>query len=287
MIIARSGVNPEGSRRELTRDAVLETSQSGSSDERPGRSGCGTGFSADDIAAFTDLVLSQDVQLVEEHLRGLVSDGADAEAVILHLMAPTARLLGDRWLADTCDFISVTLGTSCLQMALRGLAFDLDRDTHAFRPLLGRALLATMPGEQHSFGLSIVAEFMRQDGWDVTVKSGASVKELVRTVSSESFAVVGLSLSGQTFLNQMTACITAIRSASCRQPVGVMVGGALFNESPALAEAVGADAMAVDARDATLQARDLFAISQAHQSARSEAVGVRPMVERLVAGEHS
>ena len=85
------------------------------------------------------------------------------ESIFLDLLAPAARQLGTQWEADVTDFANVTLGVSRLQRIMRRLGDTfLQRDQPRQRG--ESALLTIIPGEQHSFGLSMVAEFFRRAG---------------------------------------------------------------------------------------------------------------------------
>lgn len=121
-------------------------------------------------------------------------------------------------------------------------------------------LLAPAPGEQHTFGLSMVAEFFRRAGWDVWSGPVASRQELVGMVRAAWFAVVGLSVSSERKLDEVATAIRAIRRASRNRSIGVMVGGPMFLEHPDWVARVGADATAVDGRQAIRQAHDLLAL---------------------------
>ena len=57
-----------------------------------------------------------------------------------------------------------------------------------------RVLLLPGPGEQHTFGLSMVAEFFRRSGWEVVGGTGPESLDPVRAVRDEWFDVVGISV---------------------------------------------------------------------------------------------
>jgi methanogenic corrinoid protein MtbC1 len=121
-----------------------------------------------------------------------------------------------------------------------------------------RALLAAVPGEQHTFGISMVAEFFRRAGWDVFAIPPASRAELIDVVRREWLAVVGLSASCERHVDTLTATIRDIRRASRHRSVGVIVGGALFAAHPELVSVVGADATGADGLLATAHAERLL-----------------------------
>jgi hypothetical protein len=71
----------------------------------------GSSFSIepDAVEAFVKLVISQDNAEALDFIEGLLSRGAAVERVLLDLMAPAARLMGEMWSADLCSFVDVTL----------------------------------------------------------------------------------------------------------------------------------------------------------------------------------
>ena len=191
-----------------------------------------------------------------QFVSNLVAHNVKLETIFLDLLAPCARRLGDLWKEDVCDFCQVTLGLGQLQAMLR--EYGSPCVGHAAPPEDGRrALLTAAPGEQHTFGISMVSEFLTRAGWDVSGSPALAEEDLLRLVRQESFALVGLSLSAERNLEHLHGCIDAIRKHSRDSATTVMVGGPFFVDHPELAEQVGADSTACDAEDATLQAEDL------------------------------
>jgi methanogenic corrinoid protein MtbC1 len=185
--------------------------------------------------------------------------GWTLERIYLELLAPAARQLGQLWEDDACSFTDVTVGLCCLQQVVL-------ENSHGFRPRPGRGtpdrqiLLAPVPGEQHSFGLLMVGEFFRRQGWDVCSATGASAREIVPLVRKQWFAVAGFSLSCESRLDALASLIRDIRRGSRNPHIGILVGGKLFIDRPELTALVGADATATDGQQATLQAETLLAL---------------------------
>jgi methanogenic corrinoid protein MtbC1 len=213
--------------------------------------------SGSDVALMARLVLKQDPSEALAHLDALRKRGVPLDALYLELLAPAARYLGELWEADLCDFTEVTFGLWRLQQLVRELSPAFQHEAE-FREHDRRALLLPAPGEQHSFGLFMVAEFMRRAGWDVWAGPAVPLDELLSTLRSEPFAVVGLSVSCESRLDGLASCIHALRRASRNRRIGVMVGGQVFKERPELVALVGADATALDGRQACLQAEGLL-----------------------------
>jgi methanogenic corrinoid protein MtbC1 len=212
---------------------------------------------ADDIPVLARLLLAQDVSAVSAFVDGVRGRGVDLETLYLELLAPAARYLGQLWEADLCDFAEVTFGLWRLQQVVRNLSPVFQHEAPHREPAR-RALLLPAPGEQHSFGLFMVAEFFRRAGWDVWAGPAVSTEEIVALVRREAFAVIGLSVSCETRLEGLATCIHALRRASRNRGVGIMVGGRVIAERPERVALVGADATALDGRQACLQAEGLL-----------------------------
>lgn len=214
---------------------------------------------ADEIIRLARLVMTEEVAVASAFIADIVARGASTETVYLGLLAPAARQLGVWWEADLCSFTDVTVGLCRLHQLLHDLSptFVAEGDG-AERGR--RALLVPVPGEQHSFGLLMVSEFFQRSGWDVWTAASASATELARLVRTESFAIIGFSASCSSRIEDLAKAIRAIRRASRNRAIGVLVGGPLFIEQPELVARVGADATAVDGRQAALQAHNLLAL---------------------------
>lgn len=213
-----------------------------------------------DVMALTDLVLASDVAAAAAFCEALHAGGLPLDVLYLDLLAPTARRLGQMWTEDTCTFTDVTLGMQQLRAVLQRYGAEFAPPAAVPPRLLRRALLVPAPGEQHGFGLAMVAEFFRRAGWDVWSGPIASRGELVGMVGREFFAVIGFSVSCDGSLDALATAIRAVRRASRNPAIGIMVGGPAFIGHPELAALVGADATAADGSQATLQAEALLAL---------------------------
>lgn len=213
---------------------------------------------ASHVEELVRLVLADDIVVGASYVEALRLTGVPLEALYLELLAPAARRLGALWEEDLCDFTQVTVGLWRLQQVLHDLgpAFrnELER-----RPYAGRALLAPSPGEQHTLGLLMVVEFFRRAAWDVWGGPVACAEELVTLAAKEWFDVLGLSLACQRRIDDLTLHIAALRKASRNPHPIIMVGGPAFAADPTLVRRVGADASAVDGRQAPLEAESLLA----------------------------
>jgi MerR family transcriptional regulator, light-induced transcriptional regulator len=198
------------------------------------------------VSDFLKLTTQDDPSSAIDYVRHLMANGVSFQEVLLDLMAPAARILGERWEEDRASFVEVALGVARMHRILR--EFD-GVPSHLWSNAgFGRhALLLPAPGELHSFGLRLVQEFLLRESWTVTNKPVEDVKQLGQLVASEHFDIVGLSLSGQTLEEPFLAAIRIIREKSKNRHVKIIVGGHLFVERPDLIDSCGSDAYAVDA----------------------------------------
>lgn len=212
-----------------------------------------------DALELARLVVAADPAEANAFVEAMQDRGMPLDAVLLDVLAPAARRLGELWTDDRCDFTQVTMGLWRLHQLMRALSTGIDR------PVLHRendrqALLVPAPGEQHTFGLAMVAEFFRRAGWSVWSEPLASSNDLVGIVRSEWFAVVGFSVSSTSRLDSLATNIRRVRRGSRNPAVSIMVGGPAFIDHPELVALVGADATAADGRQAAMQAEALLAL---------------------------
>jgi methanogenic corrinoid protein MtbC1 len=213
--------------------------------------------SPDVIARFAALILGDNDHAAFVFVKETMAQGMSVESVFLDLLAPTAQHLGELWESDATDFASVTLGVGRLQLIMRELG---EMFYEQGNPSSGgeSALLTTIPGEQHSFGLSMVAEFFRRAGWNLCTGPFSSHHELTSLVHNHWFDVVGFSVSSDRRLGELKQDIHDIRRDSRNKNVGIMLGGPMMARDPGLVASMGADMMSTDATTAPQQARDLM-----------------------------
>lgn len=209
------------------------------------------------VQAFAALVLGYDDSAAFVYVEQLRARGASVETIFLDLLAPTARHLGELWEMDQSDFASVTLAVGRLQSILRQLGDAFVREASQYE--CGEsALLTVIPGEQHSFGLSMVAEFFRRAGWNLCTGPFTSHQELTALVQYHWFDVVGFSVSSDRRLDELKRGIRDIRRDSRNRHIGVILGGPMIIAHPELVAAIGADMMSPDATVAPREAHELI-----------------------------
>jgi len=203
-------------------------------------------FSAAEVDRFARRTIDHEPEaLVDEINQRLIAGGASHEDVLLRLLAPAARRLGELWDDDQVDFADVTIGLMKLHRVLERINADTPCGLGAGRTA-PRILLAPAPGEQHVFGVVMVGEFFAKSGWRVCCETAACDDDLVAAAAADHYDVIGLSASAEPNAKTLRAAIRKIRSVSRNRDVKILVGGQVFNGDSSLARRVGADATATD-----------------------------------------
>lgn len=217
-----------------------------------------------EVETFAHALLERTQDTACELLGAHCARGVPIEAIYLGLFAPAARYLGELWEADLINFSQVTL---CL-WRMQSLLYDLSPSFRAAPPGAPRAsaerriLLGTLPNQQHTFGLSILSEFFRRDGWVVLSVPAPEPGEIQAMLSTHWFDVLALSASMDGEAGDLGKTIRAARRTSQNPRLAVMVGGPLFLRQPELARIVGADGMSADAPQAVALATRLMDAQQ-------------------------
>jgi len=201
-------------------------------------------------------------------IANLVAQGWIGDALVTHLLEPTARALGDAWLADDCSEIDLTIGLSMLQLA--GHAVHSSPSAEILRKRRYSILLATAPGEPHMLGTTVLGDLFTNAGWDVNIAFPDSNEALVGQLRSQRPDAVDIALSDALprghLLAHLRETVEKSRAAAPDDMMVVSVGGRLFAEAAATALNVGADHARTTAAGTTVR---LTRIIEQRRQARS------------------
>ena len=202
----------------------------------------------DEVVAFASLCARAERQKAAQLIARLQAEGLNQEGVFIELITPAARHLGQQWEDDLLGFAEVTIGLVLMHEVIHGMGYEYhDGPQHAGG--VKRVMLASAPGSQHVLGLSIVSEFFRKAGWQVVLEVSPSRTELCHAVQNEWFDLIGLSVALDSQLDVLSDLIGSLKAASRNPTTPVLLGGPAFSTGAHRAEAFGAQAICVDARD--------------------------------------
>lgn len=204
------------------------------------------------VAEFARMLIDHDASVATTYVSALRAEGIPLASLYLDLLAPTARHLGEMWEDDTASFTEVTIGVCRMHQVLLEFSRCFDAKTDKSEP--GRnALIAPAPGEQHTFGLFMVMEFLRRAGWNCWSGAPMTNRDFLRLTQEQDFDVIGVSVSSDQSVDQAAAVIAEIRRKPRNGDAVIVAGGRAILEDPGLASSIGADAIAADGREAVAQ----------------------------------
>lgn len=180
-------------------------------------------------------------------LRSWALAGLDWEDIYLQGVVPAAQLLGAWWLSDRMSFAAVSIASTRLQQTLYTLSPNFLSQAQASNGL--SALLFCSPGSQHSMGVFMLGEFFRKSGWRVCGLPFQGTVGAMRSVQSDWFDVLGLSVSTDRCMDTVGRQIRELRAASANPDMKIMVGGPMVTVNRGLLLSLGADFIGGDARE--------------------------------------
>lgn len=112
----------------------------------------------------------------------------------------------------------------------------------------GKVVLATVQGDNHDIGKSLVATLLRASGFNVVdIGVDVSTPKIVEVVKEEKPQILGLSALLTVTMTEMGEVIKGLKAAGLRERVKVIVGGSPVTKE--FAEKIGVDYRAADAVD--------------------------------------
>lgn len=214
----------------------------------------GQGHIASDrlIGELTEGLLSRDEGAGLRIVQKAIADGTSVEDIYLVYLTGAARQLGDRWAQDQLTASQVTIAAARFYAILRGLSTHLAPQNWPD----GRfAVFATVPGEQHTLGVTMAAELFRRDGWLIDLKVGRQHDDLLNELAETDFAILGLSATNEAVLPELIRLIAAIRVSFPH--VRIIVSGHLGETEPRLRQLTDADYVSTKLDTLRVVMRDL------------------------------
>ena len=176
-------------------------------------------------------------------IEAALAAGAELEEIYLDVLAPAMGAIGDRWERGELD-VSLEHRASGIAMRLIGRLGP--RFVRRGRTR-GAVVLGAPAGERHALPVALVADLLRQHGWEVS-DLGADVPDgsLVHAVlNTPDVVAVGVSVTSDGALASAKQAFTALRAAT--SGVALVVGGRAITSVETGLE-LGADLVALDAR---------------------------------------
>lgn len=202
------------------------------------------------VARLSEALMSESESSYQTVISSLVSSGVTTEEIYQDFVPATARYLGELWITDRASFVDVTVAASRLQTLFRSGEHPtgsrwLDRSVP-----LGQSVLMVIPSyEQHSLGAFVAADNLRRHGLWVHMAIALDRDELVEMLSSNRFAMIGISVSTRNSVEKTTELVDYVRANVDHVPP-IVVGGGAVDDCDEAVRRTGADFAVTSAREA-------------------------------------
>lgn len=191
-------------------------------------------------------LLVPDGRCAWEAIEAALEAGAPPRRIYLDVLGPAMEEIGLLWETARIGVTQEQLATQITQSVLARLAPTLEDAEAAFaRGPRRLALVAGTPGELHTIGPRMVADFLEGSGWDVLLLGpNTPTGELAGHVEARAPALVALSTSLSFNLLAAGRVFATLRRLA---PVPLLVaGGRAYEGQPDRALLAGADLFAAD-----------------------------------------
>jgi len=189
---------------------------------------------------FADAVDRLDAQAATETIGQALADGLDPVDLIEDVIAPSQRLVGERWERGDWSVAQQHAATGLATAAVCALDVAMPPAEH------GLVVLACAEREWHALPLQLIGATLRAGGWQVSLLGSAvTASRLSRTLHELGPDAVAVSSSVLGSIPNARRCV----EASTTVGIPIVVGGPAFGTSGRRAEAIGATAWAPTARE--------------------------------------
>ncbi|MEM6663546.1 MAG: cobalamin B12-binding domain-containing protein [Pseudomonadota bacterium] len=210
--------------------------------------------SKQDIDAFCDALIAQDPNASVDFFDDLRKRGETADALSITWIAATARELGERWVADQCSFLDVTVASARLHAMHRKMRGEFVPPS-LYQPPELSALFAPVPGETHVLGITMAADFFRRAGWRVDLCCEPDLDALLEAAAVGDYRLIGLSAGCVSAIDGLETAVQHLRDAD--PDVKIVLGGYITELEPDIKQQVRVDHIVSDVVNAPLVCQHL------------------------------
>jgi MerR family transcriptional regulator, light-induced transcriptional regulator len=163
-----------------------------------------------------------------------------------------------------------------LQKLLTDVSRTADGDAPAI-PDGARVLLVPAPGEQHTFGILVVEEFLRRAGYDVWTHLACDGESTLELLARMPFDAIGISIARADSVAATRRFVAKARRASLANRLVVIAGGCAVSSGEVTADLLGCDGIALDGKSAV----------ELLESRLGESIGMRQFDRSVAVSQHS
>lgn len=209
------------------------------------------------VVAFCDVLLAYDAAAPLRFLENDLAPVVRARNDLYDYIAAASRLLGVKWDEGEVSYLKVTVATGKLYALVRSVGTARAGVQTGADPQKS-AIFASVPGEQHTLGVTVAAEVFRDAGWDIALIVNQTHDALLARAEILQPPVVGLSISNSSRLDALGHLIVALRLTLPKTIIAVAGGPDIDNQT--LRDLVDLDIVISDARTAQADLSELLRI---------------------------
>ena len=189
------------------------------------------------LAALKEGILNLDYTGVVRAAEEAMDAGIDPLRAITDGMAPGMSIVGEKFETGEYFLSELVVAGDVMREGLKIINPYIKEDDAKRRE---KMVIATVEGDMHDIGKSIVATLLMARGFEV-VDLGVDIpaEKIVDAVREHKPAILGLSALLTVTMPKMREVIEALRAAGLREEVRVIIGGS--SVSVQFAESIGAD----------------------------------------------
>ena len=191
---------------------------------------------------------------VEAGVKAALAAGVGAEEILNNALIAAMNEIGQRFEAGDLFVPEMLIAARAMQAGLKILKPALAK---AEVKAAGKVAIGTVKGDLHDIGKNLVAMMLEGSGFEIVDLGVDVTPEAFVSAVRNGAQIIGMSALLTTTMPSMEGTLKALREASLRDKVKVMIGGAPVTQD--YANKIGADAFAPDASSATRIARQLMA----------------------------
>ena len=189
-----------------------------------------------EVGELVDAALRGDHRAVRQACAAALSDGHDVGDLVVDVLAPVQRDVGQRWLVGQASVADEHRATAALDSVLAAVELELPRPTRT-----SPVICVCAEGEWHAAAARMLALVMGSQGWPVMFLGPSLPAGDLASVAREcDAAAVAVSAATVAALPGVARCVKAVSAAG--RPV--LVGGHAFFAVPTAAAALGVPAFA-------------------------------------------
>jgi methanogenic corrinoid protein MtbC1/DNA-binding Xre family transcriptional regulator len=210
------------------------------------------------IKTFQKLLLESLLKGDSQAVGNILDESLDSEislqTLYVDILPGVQCAIGDMWINGK---ISIAEEHRATQIVLEHLP-RIRQNIRPRKPLGVKAVIASLPGDQHFLGGRIISDLLILDGWEVDfLGADTPIDDIVNHAKNVNATLVGLSLSDSSYLTTAREVILKLKASM--QDIKIIVGGRGVMKKEE-ANTIGADVIVSDGSQTINEARKIAGI---------------------------